>query len=132
VLAEEDRPVWTKMTFATAEENFLACARRGFDATLYWPGVGEVSPDELVLRRLLPMAHEGLERWGVAPEVRERYLTVIEERAKTGRNGATWQTETVRALEARGQDRARALTGMLERYCEHMHSNEPVHTWPVA
>ncbi|MFC5999122.1 glutamate-cysteine ligase family protein [Quadrisphaera sp. GCM10027208] len=131
VLAEEDRPVWTKMTFGTAEENFLNCARQGMDASVYWPGLGEVTPDELVLRRLLPMAHEGLERWGVAPEVRDRYLGVIEARAKTGRNGAVWQTETVQALEDRGADRAEALTGMLRLYCEHMHSNEPVHTWPV-
>ncbi len=35
------------------------------------------------------------------------------------------------ALEARGQDRSTALTGMLQRYCEGMHANEPVHTWAV-
>jgi hypothetical protein len=131
VLSEEDRPVWTKMSFPTAEENFLCCAQRGMDATLYWPRIGEISPDELVLRRLLPAAHEGLERWGVAQEVRDRYLGVIEARAKTGRNGATWQTETVEAFERRGADRATALTKMLQLYCEGMHSNEPVHTWPV-
>ena len=34
----------------------------GFDAQLYWPEIGWVRPDELVLRRLLPMAHEGLRR----------------------------------------------------------------------
>ena len=132
VLAEEDRPLWTKMAFATAQENFTACARRGLDATMYWPGIGEVTVDELVLRRLLPMAHEGLERWGVAAEVRDRYLGVIEARAKLGRNGATWQVDTVRSLEARGADRATALTTMLQLYCEGMHSNEPVHTWPAA
>jgi hypothetical protein len=131
VLSEEDRPVWTKMAFSTAEGNFLACAQRGMDAVVYWPGLGEITPDELVLRRLLPMAHEGLERWGVAPQVRERYLGVIEGRAKTGRNGAVWQTETVEAFEGRGDDRATALSRMLELYCGHMHSNEPVHTWPV-
>jgi gamma-glutamyl:cysteine ligase YbdK (ATP-grasp superfamily) len=131
VLAESDRPVWTKMSFATAEENFRTCARRGMDAVLYWPGLGEISPDELVLRRLLPMAHEGLERWGVAPQVRERYLGIIEARAKSGRTGAVWQTEAVRALEERGADRAAALTQMLQLYCGHMHSNEPVHTWPL-
>jgi hypothetical protein len=131
VLSEEDRPVWSKMAFATAEENFRSCAQRGMDGRVYWPGLGEVSADELVLRRLLPMAHEGLERWGVAPAVRERYLGVIEERAKSGRNGATWQVETVRAFERRGDDRATALTRMLEHYCKGMHANEAVHTWPV-
>jgi hypothetical protein len=131
VLSEDDRPVWTKLTFPTAQENFTECARRGLDATVYWPGLGEVTVDELVLRRLLPMAHEGLERWGVSAGVRDRYLGIIEARAKTGRNGATWQVETVHALEGRGADRATALGQMLRLYCAGMHANEPVHTWPV-
>ena len=96
-----------------------------------WPGFGEVTIEELVLRRLLPLAHEGLQRWGVDAAVRDRLLGVIEDRAKTGRNGAAWQVATVQALERRGLSRAAALEQMLERYCEGMHANEPVHTWPV-
>jgi hypothetical protein len=98
-------------------------------ARLYWPGLGEVTPDELVLRHLLPMADEGLRRWKVAADVRERYLGVIEGRAKTGRNGAAWQVATVERLEDGGLDRPKALAEMLRRYCTLMHSNEPVHTW---
>ena len=80
----------------------MAAAREGMDARLYWPGLGEVTPDELVLRLLLPMAEEGLRRWGVATDVRDRYLGVIEGRAKTGRNGAVWQVAAVDALQERG------------------------------
>lgn len=130
-LSEEDRPIWTKLSFSTAEYNFLQSAQHGMDARLYWPGVGEVTPDELVLRQLLPMADEGLRRWGVAGEVRDRYLGVIEGRAKTSRNGAAWQVATVRALQEKGLTRPAALAEMLRAYCEHMHSNEPVHTWNV-
>ena len=126
---QEDRPLWTKMSFAAAHDNFLAAARNGMDARLYWPGLGEVTPDELVLRHLLPMADEGLRRWKVAADVRDRYLGVIEGRAKTGRNGSVWQVATVEKLESRGMDRPRALAEMLRRYCELMHSNTPVHTW---
>ncbi len=128
-LSEEDRPLWTRMSFAAAQDNFLAAARHGMAARLYWPGLGEVTPDELVLRRLLPMADEGLRRWRVAADVRDRYLGVIEGRAKTGRNGSVWQVETVGELEARGLDRPAALAEMLRRYCDLMHTNEPVHTW---
>jgi hypothetical protein len=128
-LCDEDRPLWTKMSFAAAQANFLEAARHGIDARLYWPDLGEVTADELVLRRLLPMAHEGLTRWGVAAEVRDRFLGVIEGRAKTGRNGAGWQVSTVRALQEGGMTRPEALAEMLRRYCEHMHTNEPVHTW---
>ena len=131
-LSEEDRPVWTKMSFVAAHENFIAAAQHGMAARLYWPELGEVTPDELVLRRLLPMADEGLRRWGVAPAVRDRYLGVIEQRAKTGRNGAAWQVEAVTALqERRGLSRPDALAEMLRMYCRQMHSNEPVHTWEL-
>ncbi len=88
-----------------------------------------MTADELVLRTLLPMADEGLRRWQVAAEVRDRYLGVIEGRAKTGRNGSAWQVATVRALQEQGMARPQALAEMLRRYCEQMHSNEPVHTW---
>ena len=67
---------------------------------------------------------------GVSPiDVRDRYLGVIEGRAKTGRNGSVWQVATVRALQERGMARPEALAEMLRLYCERMHSNEPVHTW---
>lgn len=131
VLSEEERPVWSKLTFSTAGENFSECARRGMDATVYWPGIGDLTVDELVLRRLLPMAHEGLERWGVSGDVIDRYLGIIEGRARGGVNGASWQAETVRRLEDAGMPRASALKRMLQLYCEGMHSNEPVHTWPM-
>jgi hypothetical protein len=131
VLSEDDRPVWSKLTFTTAQDNFLDCARRGMDGVVYWPGLGEVTVDELILRRLLPMAHEGLGRWGVGQAVRDRYLGIIEQRAKLGRNGASWQAETVHAFEEKGCDRVTALTRMLGLYREGMHGNEPVHTWPV-
>ena len=131
-LSEEDRPLWTKMSFTAAHDNFIEAARHGMDARLYWPGLGEITPDELVLRTLLPMADEGLRRWGVATEVRDRYLGVIEGRAKTGRNGSAWQVATVQALQRRGMARPEALAEMLRRYCGLMHSNEPVHTWDVT
>ena len=130
-LADSDRPVWTRMSFAAAEENFYSCARRGIDAKVYWPGFGEVQADELTLRHLLPMADEGLKSWGVATEVRDRYLGVIEERCRSGQNGASWQIDCVNALEAKGKDRGSALVEMLRLYLEKMHVGEPVHTWDL-
>jgi gamma-glutamyl:cysteine ligase YbdK (ATP-grasp superfamily) len=129
-LSEEDRPLWTQMSFAAAQENFFNAARHGMAARLYWPGTGTVTTDELVLRQLLPLADEGLRRWEVATTVRDRYLSVIEGRAKTGLNGAAWQVQTVTALQD-GLTRPRALAEMLRGYTERMHSNEPVHTWEL-
>ncbi|MGL5930544.1 MAG: glutamate--cysteine ligase [Dermatophilaceae bacterium] len=131
MLARDDRPVWTKMSFAACEENFRRAARDGLDARLYWPGYGELSADELVLRHLLPLAHEGLRLWGVSEAVRERYLGVIEGRCTTGVNGAEWMTRAVASYEAVGADRREALRRMVETYAAHMDAGAPVHTWPV-
>ena len=76
MLATQERPLWSQMAFATAEENFSEAARLGIDAQVYWPGHGELPASELVLRHLLPLAHQGLQEWGVADEVRERLLGV--------------------------------------------------------
>ncbi len=131
-LAEAERPVWTQMSFTTAAENLHEAARHGLDARLYWPGLGDAPASELILRRLLPLAREGLGRWGVNPVHADRLLGIIEQRCLTGRTGAAWQIATVAALTERsGAGRPEALRLMTQRYIEHMHTNVPVHTWPV-
>src|SRR5579871_5572477 len=46
-LAEAQRPVWTRMSFAAAHDNLAEGARHGMEARLYWPGLGEVPAAEL-------------------------------------------------------------------------------------
>ena len=132
MLADDERPVWSQMSFAAAEENFHAGARDGIEARLYWPGVGEAPAAELVLRKLLPMAHEGLERWGLDRADRDRLLGIIERRCVTLSNGAAWQAAMFHRLhDDGGLDRLDALRQMTVRYRELMHANEPVHSWPL-
>src|SRR4051794_71988 len=133
VLARADRPVWSQMSFAAAEDNFNEGARRGIHAQLYWPGMGTVPVTELVLRRLLPMAHEGLAAWGVDTAVSDRLLGAIERRCTAYRNGAEWQAETFHRIDEARQplDRRDALREMLRGYSELMHANEPVADWPM-
>ena len=125
------------MSFTTAAENLHEAARNGLDAQLYWPGVGDTPVSELILRRLLPLAREGLGQWGVDDAV-AGLLGIIEQRCLTGQTGAAWQISTVAELTRHsvtrrsGLDRREALRQMTLRYIEHMHSNEPVHTWPLG
>jgi hypothetical protein len=132
VLTDDERPVWSQMSFSAAEENFHAGARDGIEARVYWPGLGELPAAELVLRRLLPLADEGLRRWEIDAPVRDHLLQIIERRCVMLRNGASWQSEVFHRLyDGRGMDRMEALRQMTVRYREHMHSNRPVHEWPL-
>jgi len=131
-LAEARNPVWTQMPFAAAADNLREAARYGMGARLFWPGLGEVPSAELVVRHLLPLAREGLRRWDVHSASADRLLGIIEQRCLTGQTGAAWQIGMVAALTRHGAGRPRALSRMTERYIEHMHTNEPVHAWPVS
>lgn len=130
-LSDDARPVWSRMSFGSARENFFACARTGLDSHVYWPKVGTVPVDELILKRLLPMAQEGLDALGVDKDVSEHYLGILHERALSGRNGARWQLDTLDALEGQGLGREAALSALVDRYVAHQWSNVPVHEWPV-
>jgi hypothetical protein len=128
-LVAEEQPLWSRMSFSAAEENFHAGARDGIEAQLYWPGIGEVPASELVLRRLLPAADEGLAQAGIDAADRDRLLGVIERRCVTMRTGAAWQSAAFHRLDK--GDRLEALRQMTVLYREHMHANEPVHDWPL-
>ncbi|MFC5907043.1 glutamate--cysteine ligase [Streptacidiphilus monticola] len=146
-LADQSRPVWQRLPFELAAENFHNGARHGIDAELWWPrssrlpgsrvpgrgpAVERVPVRELVLRELLPLARQGLDAWGVEPVDRDRYLGVIEQRCLLGTNGAAWQAAVFHDLRDRlGLDRASALGRMTRRYLELMRTGDPVHTWPV-
>jgi Glutamate-cysteine ligase family 2(GCS2) len=128
-LAEAERPIWTRMSFSAAAENLVSGARDGIEARVYWPGMGQLPVTELVLRRLLPLAWEGLSQWGVDLADAERLLGIIEQRCLTGRTGSTWQAQTVSDLSG-AWDRRGALQRMTQGYIERSTANEPVHCWP--
>jgi hypothetical protein len=132
-LADEQRPVWRELAFAEARENLHRAAREGIGARLTWPGVGTVPAGRLVSEVLLPLAAEGLDRWGIDPRERDLYLGVIEGRAQSGRNGSVWQIEQVAYLEDKlGLTRPDAIAAMMRRYAQLGRDGQPVHTWPVG
>jgi hypothetical protein len=130
-LADTERPVWTRMSFAAAADNLMEGAKHGIDARVYWPGMGETPVTELLLRRLLPQAWDGLQAWGISTADADRMLGIIEQRCLTSRSGATWQVETVHSLDRSQVDRRAALTLMTEGYMERMATNQPAHSWPT-
>ena len=132
MIADEERPLWSRMSFSAAEENFHVAAQKGIDAPLYWPGLGSVPATELVLRRLLPLAHAGLDSAGVDTADRDRFLGIIEQRCVTRRNGATWLAHSFRSRHHADRDPFDSMREVTKGYRELMNSNEPAHNWPES
>jgi len=91
---------------------------------------GDARAGDLLADGLIEVASSGLDRLGVPGGESGPALDVIASRASEGRNGATWQLETL-AHEEERHDRARALHRMLLRYRDLQAEGEPVHRWPV-
>jgi hypothetical protein len=130
-LVHERRPLWSRMSFEQADESFQQCARWGLEARVRWPKVGRVRVADLLQQQLIPQAMEGLRELGADAAVIARYQEILTERARTGRNGARWQIDTVTSLELRGGTREQALAEMTRRYRAAVDSGEPVHAWQV-
>ena len=135
-LGTQNRPVWSRLSFAEAERNFTVAARSGLAARLTWPTLGTISAATLVTDHLLPQAREGLTALGVDEGVAEHYLDIIGERARTRQNGAAWQIRTLDEIEPwatapQSPERKEALVELMRRYLAHQATGEPVHTWAV-
>ena len=99
VLVDDERPIWSRDVVRGGGGQLpLGRPATGIDARLYWPGVGEAPAAELVLRRLLPMARDGLARWGVDAGDADRLLEIVERRCVLGVNGASWQAAAFHRL----------------------------------
>jgi CBS domain-containing protein/gamma-glutamylcysteine synthetase len=106
---EED--VTKRIDFDQAGANFYTAAREGIVSHFMWLDGKEVTAQRLVLDHLLPMAEAGLHRAGTDQADIQRYLGVIDERARSGRTGANWQFHSWNSLRDRGTstERAKAL-----------------------
>lgn len=114
--------VW-QMPFHDARDNFYQAAKHGLDAVVVWKEKKYLLKD-LILKVLVPMAREGLNELDLDKDDIKNYLGIIEGRAKTGQNGATWQ----RAYMKKCSGIVEVLCGA---YYEHQESGQPVHEWSV-
>lgn len=134
-LVGENRPVWSRMSFAEAEENFFACAKDGIRARVTWPKIGHIAVSDLVIDVLIPQARRGLRRLNIDKDVIEEYMSIIEGRASGRANGATWQLRMLDHLAPGSRpdspERREGLKAMMDVYLENQASGRPVHTWDV-
>ncbi|RAV34797.1 glutamate-cysteine ligase family protein [Corynebacterium heidelbergense] len=137
-LGEQTRPVWSRLTIGDAKSNFLAGARDGLHASMTWPTLGHIPVDQLITDHLLEQAGEGLRRLEVDPELIESNLAIIEGRARSRQNGATWQLAALENASGPGAEdpdspqRREAITTMLRAYLANQNTGAPVHTWPTT
>nr|WP_299339703.1 CBS domain-containing protein [Allomuricauda sp.] len=119
----------SRMDFNSAKLNFIKAARMGKETIFIWDG-HEITAKELILKELLPLAHEGLAKCKVDKADIERLLSIIVQRT-AGRTGDQWQIQNYRKLR-RSNRPAEALSLMTQRIFENQRTGLPVHEWPTV
>jgi gamma-glutamyl:cysteine ligase YbdK (ATP-grasp superfamily) len=125
VLMTTADPPEQQLPFATARDNFYAAAQHGLDAHVTWLDGKRSSVQHLLLDHLVPMARQGLEQLEIDSGDINRYLGIIEQRARSGQTGTVWQRAYV---ERHGGD----LAAMTNAYYEQQEKGAPVHEWDIG
>ncbi|MFT4973423.1 MAG: CBS domain-containing protein, partial [Saprospiraceae bacterium] len=118
------------LSWEDVSDNFLKAAKFGIDTSFNWFGEKKISACDLVLQELIPLARHGLTLQKVAPEDIERYMGIIEARAKLHMNGARWQLRAFSNLKKSvGQDEA--LSILTASIIKNQETETPVHLWEL-
>jgi CBS domain-containing protein len=129
-MANKYKDIREHMSFADAKDNFIKAAQFGVDTQFTWFNNEKMSCCDLIVEKLLPIAREGLQSRGIVQEDIERYLGVIEARAKAHQNGARWLLQAYTKLGTEvNQDEG--LTVITSAMIKNQMSERPVHTWEL-
>lgn len=117
--------------FVDTRDNFLKSAKFGIDTTFTWMKDKKVPVTELILSELLPLAREGLKMRKVKAADINRYMDIIEARAKEHKTGARWALRSFTALKKQVTN-DEAVTAVTAAIVKNQAQNKPIHTWNEA
>ena len=129
-MANKYKDITEHISYSDVRDNFGKAARYGIDTKFTWFKDKKITASELVLNELLPVAREGLKSFKVVQKDIDRYLDVIEKRARKNTNGARWQLRAFTQLKEE-TNADEALCCMTAAMIENQKKEIPVHKWPL-
>jgi len=130
-MADKTKDITKQLSFADVKDNFLKASRYGIDSSFNWFNSKKISACDLVLNELIPLARKGLEKHKVHKKDINKYLGIIEQRAKKHMNGARWQLRSFTNLKEQ-VNVDEALTILTASIHKNQKDNVPVHKWKEA
>lgn len=129
-MAERFDDIREMIAWEDVRDNFSKAAKFGIDTNFTWFDDKKIGACELVLKELLPIARAGLESRKVDKKDIDKYLGIIEARAKAHMNGARWQLRAFTKLKKEVQ-RDEALSILTASILRQQDEGKPVHTWEM-
>ena len=129
-LASQYDDISEVIDFSDAKNNFISSARYGLASQFTWIDERQVPARELILKKLLPLAKDGLRVSDINEDDAEYYLDIIKSRVESGQTGSQWQLDSLANMKegTRAERLGALVAGMVERQKE----GKPVHEWSLA
>lgn len=130
-LPEEFGEVRNQMRFDDAKNNFFNVARNGLKTQIVWLDGKSYRASRLILEQLLPLARQGLTSMEIDSADIDRYLGIIEDRAKAEKTGAQWMIDSLANMDdhVKLSVRLKNLTSAMKTNQE---SGKTVDKWDLA
>jgi CBS domain-containing protein/gamma-glutamylcysteine synthetase len=128
--AAEYEDITKLISFEDIRDNFDKAAKFGFDTKYTWFHDEKVSPRELILEKLLPIARKGLKIQNIDQTDIDKYMGIIEARATQHMTGARWQLRAFTKL-IKQVTIDEALTTITSAIVKNQWQQKPVHTWEL-
>ena len=128
-LADEVKDVRKKISWEDVRDNFGKAAKFGIDSKFTWFNDEKISAVDLA-QLLIPIARKGLKKRKVDTKDINRYMDVIEQRAKLHTNGARWQLRAFTKLIGE-TSRDEALSCLTASIIKNQEQEIPVHKWKM-
>lgn len=120
--------IHTKMNFNDVKSNFFKAARNGMETQFKWNNK-LISPKDLIVDELLPIAEKGLIHANIDAADITKYLSVIKRRAES-KNGAQWMVDNYRSLQ-KSKINFEALQNITAYMYKHQFKDKTVDEWPL-
>lgn len=129
-MGDKVKDIRDHISWEDVRDNFAKAAQFGIDTKFTWFKDQKISACDLVIQELLPLARKGLEKQKVKKADIDKYLGIIEARAKGHMNGARWQLRAYTKLR-KEVSRDEALSVLTACIIENQEKGDPVHTWEL-
>ncbi len=118
-----------KMDFKNARHNFIAASKLGLETSFRWINGQQISAQDLIIKELLPVAREGLEKAAIDPSDISHYLSIIKNRVESGQTTSHWMLNNYAQLAKSQEGKEQALTAITTAMIENQKNAAPVHKW---
>ncbi len=119
-----------QISYEDVRDNFQKASKFGIDSKFTWFNDKKVSACDLIIEELLPLAREGLKSCKVNGSDIDRYLGIIEERAKKHMNGSRWILRAFTKLKSETTI-DETLSILTSSIIKNQEKQIPVHEWPL-